>query len=56
MTDMKRSTISFPDDVMDAITEMRKLPEYKGKPLSKIVIYLIREGLEKKSGQANPAT
>lgn len=46
MTDMKRSTISFPDDVADAIAEIRKLPENKGKSLSKVVIQLIKAALD----------
>lgn len=46
MTDMKRSTISFPDDVMEKIKEIRKLPENKGKPFSKVIIQLIRTALD----------
>lgn len=45
MTDMKRSSISFPDDVVRKIEAVRNLPENRGKPFSKVAIQLIRDGL-----------
>lgn len=45
MTDMKRMTISFTDELDAAILELRKTDEFKNANYSKIVRYLVEKGL-----------
>lgn len=46
MTDMKRITVSLPDDLVDAIERIRHRDEFKGKPVAEILRSLIKRGLE----------
>lgn len=47
MTDMKRATVSFPDDIVDAIEALRKTEEHERDSYSEIVRFLVTRGLEK---------
>lgn len=46
MTDMKRITVSLPDDLAEAIERLKSLDDFKGKPVSEILRTLIKRGLE----------
>lgn len=45
MTEMKRLTISFPDEIDAAICQLRKMDEFAGRSYSEIVRQLITRGL-----------
>ena len=47
MTDMKRATVSFPDEIVDAIEALRDTEEHKRDSYSEIVRFLVARGLEK---------
>lgn len=47
MTDMKRMTISMPDEIDRKIMEMKKDDQYAQYSYSEIVRVLVRMGLEK---------
>ena len=46
MTDMRRMTISFTDELDEAILRLRETEEFKHATYSKIVRYLVSKGLE----------
>lgn len=46
MTEMKRITISFPDEIDEAIWGLRKTDEFAGCSYSEIVRKAVRRGLE----------
>lgn len=52
MTDMKRITISLPDELNDAVEEMKRSDEYKNAPYSAIIRALIERGLKAKEAKA----
>lgn len=52
MTEMKRITVSLPDELVEAIEKIKERPEYKGKPVSSILRSLIERGLELTGGAA----
>lgn len=45
MTDMKRTTVSLPDDVVEAIGKLRSTEKFKRCTYSEIIRQCIREGL-----------
>lgn len=45
MTDMKRVTISFTDDLAESIDCLRQTEQFKRASYSKIVRYLVERGL-----------
>lgn len=45
MTDMKRITVSLPDDLVAALDHLKQAPRYAGKPYSVIIRDLVRAGL-----------
>lgn len=47
MTDMKRTTISLPDELVDALNVIRSTEEFKGKSYSELIRILIKRGLAK---------
>ena len=47
MTDMKRITVSFPDDIDEAIFELRKTDEFAKCSYSEIVRRLVLMALDK---------
>lgn len=49
MTDMKRTSVSLPDDLVAAIETLRQRPEYSGLTYSEIIRRLIIAGLPGKS-------
>lgn len=53
MTDMKRITISFPDEIDEAILGLRKSDEFARCSYSEIVRKAVRRGLELMNAQ-NP--
>lgn len=50
MTNMKRLTVSLPDDLVEALEILRTTAEFSGKPYSEIIRTLIQRGLENKKG------
>lgn len=50
MTNMKRLTVSLPDDLVEALDILRTTAEFSGKPYSEIIRTLIQRGLENKKG------
>ena len=50
MTNMKRLTVSLPDDLVEALERLRTTAEFSGKPYSEIIRTLIQRGLERKKG------
>lgn len=47
MTDMKRISVSMPDDMVDALEKLRKTPEFANRPYSDVIRTLIQIGLER---------
>lgn len=47
MTDMKRISVSMPDDMVEALDRLRKTPEFENKPYSDVIRTLIQVGLER---------
>ena len=47
MTDMKRTTVSFPDEIVQAISRLKDTDEYRGCSDSEIIRRLVQHGLEK---------
>lgn len=51
MTDMKRITISVPDDVDAAVTELLK-GDFSGSSYSQVIRYLVKQGLKREARNA----
>ena len=47
MTDMKRISVSMPDDMVEALEKLRKTPEFENKPYSEVIRTLIQVGLDR---------
>lgn len=47
MTDMKRISVSMPDEMVEALDRLRKTPEFENKPYSEVIRTLIQVGLER---------
>lgn len=47
MTDMKRTTVSFPDRIVSALDALKKSDEFKDCSYSEIIRRLVERGLEK---------
>ena len=47
MTDMKRISMSMPDDMVEALDRLRKTPEFENKPYSDVIRTLIQVGLDR---------
>ena len=47
MTDMKRISVSMPDDMVEALDRLRKTPEFENKPYSDVIRTLIQVGLDR---------
>ena len=47
MTDMKRISVSMPDDMVEALDRLRKTPEFENKPYSEVIRTLIQVGLDR---------
>lgn len=45
MTEMKRMTCSFPDDVVEMLEEQRTTGHLAGRPYSEIIRYYLMAGL-----------
>ena len=46
MTSMKRVTVSFPDEIDQAVLELKETEPFRKYPYSKIILYLVKHGLE----------
>lgn len=46
MTDMKRLTVSFDDEIVDALDRIRKKPEFERASTAQIVRFLVRRGVK----------
>lgn len=47
MTNMKRTTVSFPDEIVLALEELKNTPEFRDCTYSEIIRRLVVRGLEK---------
>lgn len=47
MTDMKRTSVSLPDELVDALNDLRSTDEFKGVSYSELIRVLIQRGLAK---------
>lgn len=47
MTDMKRITVSLPDNMVEAIEAMKHTDEFNARPYSEIIRALLARGLDK---------
>lgn len=56
MTDMKRITVSFPDEIDDAIIELRKTDEFSRCSYSEIIRRLVRRSLDKHEREQSHGT
>lgn len=45
MTDMKRTTVSFPDEIVDELERLKRTPEYEKCTYSEIIRRLVLRGL-----------
>ena len=55
MTNMKRVTVSLPDDMRKAIDALKQLDDFKGRPYSEIIRALVRRGLDKEGNAQHDA-
>lgn len=46
MTDMKRTTISLPDEMVESLDQIRATPEFSGLTYSELLRRMILEGLK----------
>lgn len=46
MTDMKRTTVSFPDEIVVALEELKQSEKYAGCTYSEIIRRLVVQGLK----------
>lgn len=46
MTDMKRTTVSFPDEIVDAMEKLRETPEFENCTYSEVIRRLVLRGLD----------
>jgi len=56
MTDMKRTSVSLPDEIVDRISELRKRDEFRDCSYSEIIRRLVAAGLARgeASDEAQP--
>lgn len=47
MTDMKRTTISLPDELVEALSLLKQTDEFKNASYSEIIRVMIKRGLNK---------
>lgn len=47
MTDMKRTTVSLPDELVDALEKLKSREEFKNASYSELIRVMIQRGLEK---------
>lgn len=47
MTDMKRTTVSLPDDMVAALNELKKKDEFRRVSYSELIRIMIQRGLAK---------
>lgn len=53
MTDMKRTTISLPDEMVDALNTLRETEEFKNVTYSELIRAMIQRGLARaEAGEA----
>jgi len=52
MTDMKRTTISLPDELVEKLDELKQTEEFKNVSYSELIRSMIQRGLDKAAGTA----
>lgn len=50
MTDMKRTTISLPDELAEALDILKQTDEFKNASYSELIRVMIQRGLDKETG------
>ncbi len=55
MTDMKRLTVSFPDEINDAIYALRKTDEFSRCSYSEIIRRLVQRALDQQQSASSRA-
>lgn len=53
MTDMKRITISFPDEIGEQLEALKRTERFAGRPYSEMIRYLVRLGIQSNSRKAH---
>lgn len=53
MTDMKRTTVSLPDELVDALNELRSTDEFQGVSYSELIRVMIQRGLAAEQAAAS---
>ena len=52
MTDMKRTTISLTDELVEALDKLKQTDEFKNASYSELIRVMIQRGLDKANGAA----
>lgn len=46
MTEMKRITVSFPDEIGDQLEALKRTDRFAGRPYSEMIRYLVSLGIQ----------
>lgn len=49
MTNMKRITVSFPDDTTSQLEQLKRTEQFAGRPYSELIRYLVSVGIRSQS-------
>lgn len=52
MTDMRRITVSFPEDIGEQLEALKKTDRFAGRPYSELIRYLVTLGIQSNSRKA----
>ena len=52
MTDMRRITVSFPEDIGEQLESLKKTDRFAGRPYSELIRYLVTLGIQSNSRKA----
>ena len=53
MTDMKRITVSFPDDIAEQLEALKRTERFAGQPYSELIRYLVTLGIHASSRKSH---
>ena len=53
MTDMKRISVSFPDDIAEKMDKLKRTKAFAGRPYSELIRHLIELGLQAEAKKAH---
>ena len=49
MTDMRRISVSFPDDISEQLEALKRTDRFAGRPYSDLIRYLVTLGIQSNS-------